>query len=88
MTSVWMKRSAVTFFAAVAITLAVPAARAATRVGVDLSPANAASGARGRASVVVRRLRGGLDATLTVVVRLRSVCPVRRLPISWAESSL
>src|SRR5438067_1517208 len=69
MTPVWMKRSAMVFFAAVAFTVAVPAVQAATRLGVDLSPANAASGARGRATVVVRRLRHGLDATLAVVVR-------------------
>ncbi len=71
MTSVRIKRGAVTFFAVVTVVLAAarPEVRAATRVGVELSAANAAAGGRGGATVFARRLHQGLDAALTVVVR-------------------
>src|SRR5439155_9490192 len=60
-----------TFFAVVTVVLAAarPEVRAATRVGVELSAANAAAGGRGGATVFARRLHQGLDAALTVVVR-------------------
>src|SRR5439155_971125 len=63
MTSVRIKRGAVTFFAVVTVVLAAarPEVRAATRVGVELSAANAAAGGRGGATVFARRLHQGLD---------------------------